>query len=149
MAFEKDTKQAKVRVGYDGRVHKWYRGPLCKQRFENELRVLKYLERQGCDFVPKVLEADAEDLYLVTTNCGKIVDQISESKLKQVYSELEQYGVEHGDAFARNVTYNGMQGRFNVIDFEFSTILATGEGLTVAEAEAENQRLRKEQGENL
>ena len=149
MAFEKDTKQAKVRVGYDGRVHKWYRGPLCRERYLNELKVLKYLERQGCPFVPKVLEADEEKLYLVTTNCGKIVDQISDTKLKQVYSELEQYGVEHGDAFPRNVTYNSMQGRFNVIDFEFSTIMTTGEGLTVAEAEQESKRLRKEQGEEL
>lgn len=149
MAFEKDTKQAKVRVGYDGRVHKWYRGPLAKERYANEVRVLRYLARQGCGFVPRIIEAEPEKLYLVTSNCGKIVEQISDQKLSQLFNELEQYGVAHGDAFDRNVTYNAQQGRFNVIDFEFSTILATGEGLTVAQAEAERQRLREQQGGEL
>ena len=43
----KDSTVAKVRVGFDGRVHKWYRGPLAMERFENERRVLRFLEEQG------------------------------------------------------------------------------------------------------
>ena len=74
----KDSKQATVRIGYDGKVHKTFRGPLAKRRFENELRVLRYLEKQHCPFVPRVLEHDAEKLYMVTTNCGTIVDKISQ-----------------------------------------------------------------------
>ena len=49
----KDSKVASVKVGYDGRVHKRYRGPLAKERYENELRVLRYLEEKNCNFPSK------------------------------------------------------------------------------------------------
>lgn len=119
----KDTVRAMVRIGYDGRVHKTFRGHNAKERFENEVRVLKYLEDKGCDFVPKVLEADAETLKLVTTNCGARVEHMSEEKMKEVFGKLEHYGVRHEDAFLRNITYNAREGRFCVIDFEFATLL--------------------------
>jgi tRNA A-37 threonylcarbamoyl transferase component Bud32 len=48
---------------------------------------------------------------------------------------LENYGVRHGDPFVRNVTYNTQLGRFCIIDFEFATILETGEGLTIEDLE--------------
>ncbi|MBC2595751.1 serine/threonine protein phosphatase [Ruficoccus amylovorans] len=138
----KDTKQASVRIAWDGKVHKRYRGPMARQRFENEVRVLRYLEEKGCDFVPKLLHADPEegDGYIVTTNCGKVVDKIGRDKADALFKELEEkYGVRHDDAFPRNITYNDWTGRFNVIDFEFATILETGEGLTLGEIE-ENRR---------
>jgi tRNA A-37 threonylcarbamoyl transferase component Bud32 len=119
----KDTVRAMVRIGYDGRVHKTFRGTNAKERFENEVRVLKYLEEKGCDFVPKVLEADADTLKLVTTNCGARVEHMSEEKMKEVFGKLEHYGVRHEDAFLRNITYNAREGRFCVIDFEFATLL--------------------------
>jgi len=53
-----------VRIGYDGKVHKTFRGHLAKERFENEVRVLTYLEGKGCDLVPRLLEADAEEAAL-------------------------------------------------------------------------------------
>ncbi|MCX7869377.1 MAG: hypothetical protein N2322_05430, partial [Terrimicrobiaceae bacterium] len=53
----KDTLRASVRIGYDGRVHKTFRGPKAQERFANEVRVLKYLEEKGCPFVPRLLEA--------------------------------------------------------------------------------------------
>lgn len=132
----KDTQRATVHIGYDGRVHKRFLGPLAKERFENEVRVLKYLEKKGCDFVPKVVSYEPEELYLVTTNCGQIVTSISDEKLKTLFAALEQYGVEHGDPFMRNVTYSAQLGRFCVIDFEFATIIETGEGLTLEQAKA-------------
>lgn len=119
----KDTARASVRIGYDGRVHKVFRGHLAKERFENEVRVLRYLEERGCDFVPRVLEAEAEGLRLVTTNCGARVEHMSEGRMKEVFAELEQYGVRHEDAFLRNITYRASDGRFCVIDFEFATLL--------------------------
>lgn len=131
----KDSKQATVRIGYDGKVHKTFRGPLAKRRFENELRILKYLEKQNCPFVPKVTEADPEKLYMVTTNCGTIVDKISKDKLDHLFRELEQYGVRHNDPYPRNVTYNADLGRFCLIDFEFATILSSGEGFSLEELE--------------
>ena len=131
----KDTKRASVHVGFDGKVHKQFLGRFAKERFENEVRVLQFLEDKECGFVPRILEADPEKLYLVTTSCGAIVQKISDERMQRLFSELEKYGVKHGDAFARNITYNTQMGRFCVIDFEFATILETGVGLTIEELE--------------
>lgn len=119
----KDTRRALVRIGYDGRVHKVFRGHQAKERFENEVRVLKYLEARGCVFVPRLIEFEPEELKMVTTNCGKIVDHLSDERMKELYAELETYGVRHEDPYLRNVTYRVSDGRFCLIDFEFATIL--------------------------
>lgn len=141
MKSVKDTKRATVHVGYDGKVHKHFHGPFADLRFLNEVRILRYLAERECPFVPKVISANEDELHLVTSNCGTIVDSISEDRLKALFSELETFGVQHGDPFARNVTYNPHLGRFCLIDFEFATILETGEGLTTDQLE----RLQKEQ----
>ncbi len=119
----KDTVRAQVRIGYDGLVHKIFRGHMARERFENEVRVLRYLEEKGCTFVPRVLEAEPEQLRLVTSNCGSRVDHLSRKRLDELFQELEQYGVRHDDRELRNVTYRAMDGRFCLIDFEFATIL--------------------------
>ncbi|WP_438482407.1 protein phosphatase 2C domain-containing protein [Oleiharenicola lentus] len=119
----KNTQRALVRIGYDGSVHKVFRGPQAYARFENEVRVLKYLETRGCDFVPKLIEVDEADLKIVTTNCGSRVDQVNPERLKQLFDELETFGVRHDDPEIRNVTYRRTDGRFCLIDFEFATLL--------------------------
>ena len=119
----KNTARAVVRIGYDGRVHKTFRGPKAQERFETETRVLKYLEERGCPFVPRLLEANPEELKIVTSNCGSRVDHIDPERVKELFAELEQYGVRHDDAEMRNITYRRSDGRFCVIDFEFATIL--------------------------
>ena len=119
----KDTGRATVRIGYDGRVHKTFRGPKARERFENEVKVLRYLEQAGCDFVPRLLETDPEALSMITTNCGSRVERLNEERMKELYDELETFGVRHEDAFLRNVTYRQSDGRFCLIDFEFATIL--------------------------
>ena len=119
----KDTARAVVRIGYDGRVHKTFRGPKAQERFDNETKVLRYLEERGCPFVPRLLEADPEQLKIITTNCGSRVDHLDEARQKEIFAELESYGVRHDDAEMRNITYNARDGRFCVIDFEFATLL--------------------------
>lgn len=119
----KDTQRATVRLGYDGRVHKTFRGAEAEKRFANEVRVLQHLERRGCPFVPRLLEADPAALKMVTTNCGQRVTQLSEARMKELFAELETYGVRHDDPYLRNVTYRPGDGRFCLIDFEFATIL--------------------------
>ena len=118
----KDSPRSLVRVGYDGRVHKTFRGPRARQRFDNEVRVLRHLEQAGCDIVPRVLEADADKLYLVTSNCGKPVDQLSDDKKQALFDRLRSYGVSHGDEEIRNVTYRISDQQFCVIDFELARI---------------------------
>jgi tRNA A-37 threonylcarbamoyl transferase component Bud32 len=124
MREAKNTARAIVHIGYDGKVHKQFKGHNAKERFENEVRVLKLLEERGCDYVPRLLESDPETLTIVTTNCGTIVEHISDTRLKELFGQLEKdYGVRHDDAFARNITYRRSDGRFCLIDFELATIL--------------------------
>lgn len=128
----KDTARALVRIGFDGRVHKTFRGHLARERFEHEVRVLRHLETQGCTFVPRLLEVEPEQLKIVTTNCGRRVDQLNPDRQKEIFAELEQFGVRHEDRELRNITYRTSDGRFCVIDFEFATLLdAQGDGASL------------------
>ena len=119
----KDTLRATVRLSFDGRVHKTFRGPKADERFENEVKVLRFLEKQRCPFVPRLLEAYPEQLRIVTSNCGSRVEHLDDERLKELFAELQTYGVRHDDAEARNVTYRQSDGRFGLIDFEFATNL--------------------------
>jgi len=123
----KDTLRATVRIGYDGRVHKTFRGPKADERFATEVRVLRHLNARGCPFVPTLLEADPNQLKIVTTNCGTRVEHLDEERMREIYDQLTHYGVRHDDAEMRNVTYRQSDGRFCVIDFEFATILPEAE----------------------
>ena len=60
----KDTLRATVNLTFDGRVFKAYHGPDAKKRFANEVRVLRHLEARGCNFVPRLLEADEKELRI-------------------------------------------------------------------------------------
>jgi len=119
----KDTKRATVRLTFDGRVIKDYHGPKAKERFENESHVLRFLEERNCPFVPRLLEADPEKLRIITSSCGGRVDYLDEERTKELFNELETFGVRHDDPEIRNVTYRQTDGRFCIIDFEFATIL--------------------------
>jgi tRNA A-37 threonylcarbamoyl transferase component Bud32 len=123
MQEAKDTRRALVHIGYDGRVHKTFRGHQARERFENEVRVLRHLEARGCDFVPRVLETDPANLKMVTSSCGSRVDHMNEERMKAIFAELESYGVRHDDPFLRNITYRIADGRFCIIDFELATLL--------------------------
>src|SRR5476649_2247332 len=127
MGQVKDTLRALVRIGYDGRVYKTFRGPKADERFANEVLVLRHLEARGCPFVPRLLESDPGQLRIVTTNCGSRVEHLDEDRQRELYAELVPYGVRHDDAEMRNVTYRQSDGRFCLIDFEFATILPKGE----------------------
>jgi len=119
----KDTLRALVRISYDGKVYKTFRGPKAEERFENEVKVLKYLEEKKCPFVPRLLESDPSQLRIVTTSCGNRVEYLDAARTKELFDELLPYGVRHDDAEMRNVTYRQSDGRFCLIDFEFATIL--------------------------
>ncbi len=119
----KDTQRALVRIGFDGLVHKTFRGHQAYARFANEVRVLRYLEARGCGFVPKLMQEDAAALKIVTTSCGSRVDHISPERLKELFAELETFGVRHDDPEIRNLTYRQSDGRFCIIDFEFAELL--------------------------
>jgi len=119
----KDTLRALVRIGYDGRVYKTFRGPNAQERFDTEVKVLRHLENRGCTFVPRLLEADPAQLRIITSNCGSRVDHLDDDRRAEIFAELEPFGVRHDDAEMRNITYRPADGRFCIIDFEFATIL--------------------------
>lgn len=124
----KNTARASVRIGYDGRVHKVFRGNLAQERFNHEVRVLRYLQERGCTFVPRLLEVEPENLRIVTSNCGTRVDRVNPERQQELFAELEQFGVRHEDQDLRNITYRAADGRFCIIDFEFATIFDAGNG---------------------
>ena len=119
----KDTLRAMVRISYDGRVYKTFRGPQAAERFSTEVKVLRHLEARGCPFVPRLLESDPVTLRIVTTNCGSRVEHLDAARAEEIFAELLPYGVRHDDAEVRNITYRQSDGRFCVIDFEFATLL--------------------------
>ena len=123
MLTVKDTLRATVKLSFDGRVFKVYHGPDAQTRFDNEVRVLRHLEAKGCEFVPRLLEVDAEKLRIITTNCGSRVDHLDEQRMNELFAELKPFGVRHDDPELRNVAYRQSDGRFCLIDFEFATIL--------------------------
>jgi len=122
----KDTLRATVRLSYDGKVYKTFRGPKANERFANEVRVLRHLEARKCPFVPRLLAADPVKLQMVTTNCGSRVEYLDDDRAHELFAELENYGVRHDDPDKRNVTYRQTDGRFCLVDFEFATILPDG-----------------------
>jgi len=128
----KDTARATVRIGFDGRVHKTFRGHMARERFEHEVRVLRYLEARDCTFVPRLLEVEPEIMKIVTTNCGGRVDQLNPERQIALFAELEGFGVRHEDRELRNITYRIADGRFCIIDFEFATILDDGTGRPIS-----------------
>ena len=119
----KDTLRATVHLAFDGRVIKAYHGPKAAERFANEVLVLRHLEARGCPFVPRLLDADEQKLRIITSNCGSRVEHLDEARAKELFAELETFGVRHDDPDVRNVTYRNSDGRFCVIDFEFATLL--------------------------
>src|SRR5271154_1059265 len=119
----KDTLRATVHLSFDGRVYKTYHGPDAAARFAREVQVLRHLEARGCGFVPRLLEADPQRLRIITTDCGNRVEHLDAKRLRELFAELEPFGVRHDDPDIRNVTYRQSDGRFCLIDFELATIL--------------------------
>lgn len=119
----KDTLRATVQMSFEGNVYKTYHGPDALDRFNREVRVLRHLEARGCGFVPRLLEADPAKPRITTTNCGTRVEHLDANRARELFAELETFGVRHDDPDARNVTYRQSDGRFCVVDFELATIL--------------------------
>ena len=119
----KETLRSSVRLSFDGRVYKTYRGPRAHERFDNEVRILRHLGQAECPFVPTLLEVQPEKLTIVTTSCGMRVHVLDEQRRAEIFAELEKFGVKHDDPDMRNVTYRMSDGHFCVVDFEFAEIL--------------------------
>ncbi|MGJ8677004.1 MAG: serine/threonine protein phosphatase [Akkermansiaceae bacterium] len=120
----KDGIRSLVKIDFYGNVHKYFRGTDKEERYENEIYILKTLEERGCPNVPRYIASHDEDLHLVTTNCGSPAPDLSQKKADSLFKILEDvYGVRHDDPFPRNITYDGVEGKFCIIDFELATLI--------------------------
>jgi PPM family protein phosphatase len=120
----KDGIRSLVKIDFYGNVHKYFRGTDADKRAENEAHILKVLEERNCPNVPRLLSYSPEENYIVTTNCGSPVPNLSKKKSDSLFAILEhQYGVIHDDPEPRNITYNEAKGEFNIIDFELATVI--------------------------
>jgi hypothetical protein len=128
----KDGIRSNVRIDFYGNVHKRLKGTDADKRYATEVAVLKVLEERGCPYVPRLLEEHPEELYFVSTNCGKPAPMLSKEKADKLFAKLErEYGVRHLDAEPRNITYSDKLGEFCIIDFELAEILPPPPGLAV------------------
>jgi PPM family protein phosphatase len=120
----KDGIRSLVKIDFYGNVHKYFRGTDADKRAENEAHILKVLEERKCPNVPRLLSYSPEENYIVTTNCGSPVPNLSKKKSDSIFATLErEYGVIHDDPEPRNITYNETKGEFNIIDFELATVI--------------------------
>lgn len=120
----KDGIRSNVRIDFYGNVHKRLKGTDADKRYATEVSVLKVLEERGCPYVPKLVEEHPEELYFVSTNCGRPAPHLTKEKADKLFAKLEQeYGVRHLDAEPRNITYSDKLGVFCIIDFELAEIL--------------------------
>lgn len=122
----KSTERSAVHATFDGSVRKRYRGRHARQRLENEVRVLGYLETRECPFVPRLLRVERATLDITITFCGQPVQHIMASKTQELFGSLAAFGVEHGDPEKRNITYHAFDGNFYIVDFEYAKILEDG-----------------------
>lgn len=120
----KDGIRSIVRVSYDDKIYKKFKGTDADKRYANEIKILKILGERKCKYVPELLGQDDEILEIVTTNCGQPVTRLSKEKIEKLFKELEKdYGVRHDDQDKRNITYNPRLGRFCLIDFELAELV--------------------------
>lgn len=120
----KDGIRSNVRIDFYGHVHKRLRGTDADKRYAMEVAVLKVLAERNCPYVPRLIEEHPEELYFISTNCGRPAPQLTKEKADKIFAALERdYGVRHLDAEPRNITYSDKLGTFCVIDFELAEIL--------------------------
>jgi tRNA A-37 threonylcarbamoyl transferase component Bud32 len=119
----KKSQRSRVVNRFDGRVVKFYHGPKARERFVNEVRVLRWLNDSECPFVPTLLEIDRQSLSIIIEYMGQSVEHLSESRCQEVFDQLLDYGVRHDDPAPRNVLYDPRTAQFAVIDFEFASIV--------------------------
>ena len=124
MEVLKDDERSIVHVMDDGNVHKQFKHideEDTLKRFNNEVNVLRFLEEKGCDFVPRLIDVNEDELSIVMTHCGGGVNRLSNKRFQEIFKKLETYGIRHHDMRFPNITYKNR--KFFVIDFEKSSFI--------------------------
>ena len=102
----KDTARATVRIGFDGRVHKTFRGHMAKRAVRpRSARAALPRSNAAARSCPACSKWNRSNFEIVTTNCGGRVDQLNPERQIALFAELEKFGVRHEDRGLRNITY--------------------------------------------
>ena len=142
MLVLKDSPTALVRYRSDSSLSKKFRGHNARERFENEIRVLRYLESKFCHFVPRLIHADPNLLEIIITHCGAAIQHLSPRKLEEIFSSFESYGVRHENPAIGNVAYRASDGSFCVIDFELASIIDDSNAMVVCSGRGSGAQYR-------
>ncbi len=119
----KDTLRATVRISYDGKVYKTFRGPTPMSVSPPKFGCSAISKSDNVPSFRAFWRRIAAQLRIVTTNCGRRVEHLDDEPGEGAFCRTCHMGSATTMPRCRNVTYRQSDGRFCLIDFEFATIL--------------------------
>ena len=99
MTIIKDTERSLVKFYKDkGIIEKTFVGNNAKERFENEVNILKHLANKGFDNCPELLDSDPENFVVTETYVGEKLGEIDIAEHRKIHNRLIAFGVTHNDS---------------------------------------------------
>ena len=99
MTIIKDTERSLVKFFKDkGIIEKTFVGNNAKERFENEVNILKHLANKGFDNCPELLDSDPENFVVTETYVGEKLGEIDIAEHRKIHNRLIAFGVTHNDS---------------------------------------------------
>ena len=99
MTIIKDTERSLVKIDKEkGIIEKTFVGDNAKERFENEVNILKHLANKGFDNCPKLLDSDPINFVVTQTYVGEKLGEIDIAEHRNIHNRLIAFGVTHNDS---------------------------------------------------
>ena len=99
MKIIENTERSLVKLDKDkGIIEKTFVGYNTKERFENEVNILKHLKNKGFDNCPELLDSDPENFVVTQTYVGEKLDEIDIAEHRKIHNRLIAFGVTHNDS---------------------------------------------------
>jgi len=111
-AESQDTPAPTVHLSFGWPVFKAYHGPDAPKRFTNEVLVLRHLRSAGCHSVPACSKRMKKKPADRPANCGSRVDRLDETRIKELFAELETLACDTMIRTSGTWTYRMSDGRF-------------------------------------
>ena len=99
MTIIEDSKRSLVKLDKEkGIIEKTFVGDNAKERFENEVNILKHLKNKGFDNCPKLIDSDPENFVVTQTYVGERLGEIDIAEHRKIHNRLIAFGVTHNDS---------------------------------------------------
>ena len=99
MTIIEDSKRSLVKLDKEkGIIEKTFVGDNAKERFENEVNILKHLKNKGFDNCPELLDSDPENFVVTQTYVGEKLGEIDIAEHRKIHNRLIAFGVTHNDS---------------------------------------------------